>query len=96
MLEDVENKGYISPDAYIQFRYEPGCIRRQYGGGEFTITDTLQGKIENIFKKLCSFYLQFFFRDVVVNQRLNQFEMPDIEREDSEIEAVEAYEDDEE
>lgn len=96
MLEDVENKGYISPDAYITFFYEPGHIRRQYGGGEFTITDTLQSKIENIFKKLCSFWLQYFFRDVITNQRLGKFEMPDIDAGIEEAEPLEAYDEDEE
>ena len=96
MLEDVENKGYISPDAYITFFYEPGHIRRQCGGGEFTITDTLQSKIENIFKKLCSFWLQFFFRDVITNQRLGKFDMPDIDAGIEEAEPLEAYEEDEE
>lgn len=96
MLEDVENKGYISPDAYITFFYEPGHIRRQYGGGEFTITDTLQSKIENIFKKLCSFWLQFFFRDVITNQRLGKFDMPDIDAGIEEAEPLETYDEDEE
>ena len=96
MLEDVENKGYISPDAYITFFYEPGHIRRQYGGGEFTITDTLQSKIENIFKKLCSFWLQYFFQDVITNQRLGKFDMPDIDAGIEEAEPLEAYDEDEE
>lgn len=95
MLEDVEDKGYTSPDAYIQFAYEPGHIRRQYGGGEFTITDTLQGKIENIFKKLCLFWLQFFFRDVIINQRLGKYDMPDIDAGIADAEPLESYDEEE-
>lgn len=96
MLEDVEDKGYISPDAYITFFYEPGRIRRRYGGGEFTITDTLQGKIENIFKKLCLFWLQYFFRDVITNQRLSKYEMPDIDAGIEDAQPPESYNEDEE
>lgn len=93
MLEDVENKGYISPDAFIQFCYEPGHIRRKYGG-QFTITDTLQGKIENIFKKLCLFWLQFFFMDIITNQRLGKYDMPYIDRTIEDADPLESYDED--
>lgn len=76
MLANVEDKGYISPDAFITFMFMDGGITRKYGGGQFTITDTLQGKIERIFRKMCSYWQQFFFMDIVQDQKLVKALMP--------------------
>lgn len=96
MLEEVEDKGYISPDAYIRFAYKEGGVTRTYGG-QFTIADTLQNKLENIFKKMCSFWLQYFFRNVMENQLIDKSEMPYVNDEPEELpegaEPVESFED---
>ena len=46
----------------------------------FTIEDALFGKIKNIFKNMHSYYLQFFFRDLIESGRLTAIgaKMPDI------------------
>lgn len=75
MLENVEESGFTSPEAYISFSYKEGGVTREYGG-QFTITDTLQNKLERIFKKMCSFWLQHFFRDVMEQQILSKGQMP--------------------
>lgn len=78
MLETAEDSGYTSPDAYIKFTFKEGGVTRNYGG-QFTITDTLQNKLENIFKKMCSFYLQHFFRYTMENELLSVRQMPEVD-----------------
>lgn len=72
---NVEETGYTSPDAYISFSYKEGGVTREYIG-QFTITDTLQNKLENIFKKMCNFWLQYFFRNVMEEGLLIDGRMP--------------------
>ena len=96
MLENVEESGYTSPDAYIIFSYKEGGVTREYGG-QFTITDTLQNKLENIFKKMCNFWLQHFFRDVMEQQLLSQSQMPYVADTPEElVEAEDPLDDDDE
>lgn len=75
MLENVEDSGFTSPDAYISFAYKEGGVTRKYGG-QFTITDTLQNKLERIFKKMCSYWLQYFFRNVMEENLLINGRVP--------------------
>ena len=63
MLENVEETGYTSPDAYIMFTYKDGDIT--YKTSEtFTIGEALFKKILNLFKNMYFCWLQYFFRDV--------------------------------
>lgn len=64
MLEEVEEKGYISPDASIVFSYEDGALTYKMSD-DFAISDATFSKIKNIFKNMLFLWLQVFFRDVI-------------------------------
>lgn len=96
MLENADEKGYTSPDASIVFIMRDGVLG--YKTSEtFTISKPLFSKIENIFKKLHDFWLQFFFRDLMEKDVLTKSNMPVIASEDDmpdDAEPLEEYEDD--
>jgi len=76
MLEDADTKGFRSPDAYIAFYYDEEGNILVDPSGRFQISDTLFSKIKNLFKKLCFFWLMFFFRDVIEKNSLMRGMMP--------------------
>lgn len=83
MLEDADVKGFRSPDSYIAFYYdEEGSILVD-PSGRFQISDALFSKIKNLFKKLCFFWLMFFFRDVIEKNSLMRGMMPVINEKDA-------------
>lgn len=79
MLEAASEDSYISPDAYLLFTMKDGALVYRMSK-TFTIEDALFGKIKNIFKNMHSYYLQFFFRDLIESSRLTAIgaKMPDI------------------
>ena len=79
MLETASEDSYISPDAYLLFTMKDGVLVYRMSK-TFTIEDALFGKIKNIFKNMHSYYLQFFFRDLIESGRLTAIgaKMPDI------------------
>ena len=79
MLETASEDSYISPDAYLLFTMKDGALVYRMSK-TFTIEDALFGKIKNIFKNMHSYYLQFFFRDLIESGRLTAIgaKMPDI------------------
>lgn len=83
MLEEADRKGYRSPDAYIQFSYDEDGTILVDPSGRFQIGDALFNKIKNLFKKLCFFWLMFFFRDVVTKNSLQRGMMPVINEDDA-------------
>lgn len=89
MLESVEDKGYISQDAYLKFTMKDGEITHQTGG-TFTIGDALFTKFRALFKNLHYCWVQYFFRDVMENGSLRKGRMPVID----EDEADDSQEDD--
>lgn len=96
MLEEVEDKGYISPDATLIFYLQDGNITYKTSQ-TFTISEALFNKLKNLFKNLYTYWLQFFFRDVIENNRLNN-DMPLINEDTAdtlpaEAQPIEAYED---
>lgn len=96
MLENAEEKGYTSPDASLVFTVRDGVL--SYKTSEtFSISKPLFSKIENTFKKMHDFWLQFFFRDLMEKGILNKSNMPKIDGEDipEGAEPLESYEDDE-
>lgn len=92
MLENAEDgKGYISQNACMTFYKKDAEITKQITG-TFTISETLETKFKNIFKKLCDFWEQYFFRSVMETGALKKGTMPVIdedEADDSEEEAPE-------
>lgn len=83
MLEEADSKGYRSPDAYIQFSYDEDGSILVDPSGRFQIGDALFNKIKNLFKKLCFFWLMFFFRDVIQKNSLQRGMMPVINEDDA-------------
>lgn len=69
MMEGMENPGetgYISPDASLVFAYKDGDLSYKISE-TWTISENLFNKLKNIFKKMHSLWLQYFFRDVLEN-----------------------------
>jgi len=60
--EDTGDTGYISPEAIIVFAYKDGDLTYKMAE-TINISDTLFNKIKNIFKKLHTCWMQYYFRD---------------------------------
>ena len=63
ILEMAEEKGYTSPDAFLSFYYQDGELQMKTGE-TLTISDTLIGKLRNLYKNMHYLWLQFFQRDM--------------------------------
>ncbi len=68
MLEEADtgDTGYISPEAIIVFAYKDGDLTYKMAE-TINISDTLFNKIKNLFKKLYSCWVQYYFRDRTEN-----------------------------
>ena len=60
--EDIGDTGYISPEAIIVFAYKDGELTYKMSE-TINISDALFNKIKNLFKKLHTCWMQYFFRD---------------------------------
>lgn len=79
MLEDVEENGYISPEAAIVFIYKDGELT--YKTSEtFTISDALFNKVKNLYKNMHYLWLQYFFRDVIEKVAAGALTVQDLPR----------------
>ena len=95
MLENVEEEGFISPEASMTWIFVDGALQTKVTGGTFTISKTLRTKIENILMKMITYWMQFFFRDVMERKVLSEGQMPVIsEAEDDEAAAEPVPEED--
>ncbi len=81
MMENIEENGYTSPDAYIVFAMKDGDIDIKTSQ-TFTISDTLFSKLKGLFKKMHYCWVQYFFRDVIEKRVLNEDTMPKADDED--------------
>ena len=89
MLENAEDgKGRISQDACKTIYLRDGEYSVQ-NVGTFTMPETLERKFLNIFKKLCAFWMQYYFRETIENNALRKGMMPVID-EDEDPEEAEA------
>ena len=84
MLENVEEQGYTSPDAYIRFTMKDGALTYRMDKS-FTIGDALFAKIKNLFKNLYATWLEFFFRDVMERGLLKGRQMPVIDENEDDL-----------
>lgn len=64
MLEMVEEKDYISPDASMVIYRKDGELAMKING-TFTISEALRGKFKNIYTKMSDFWREYFFRDLI-------------------------------
>lgn len=93
MLESAEGgEARISQDAYLTFYSKDG----DYGTktfGTFTISEALQNKFKNIFKKIDVFWKHYFFRECIETEAIRRGLMPvideDLEEEESPEEEAE-------
>lgn len=92
MLENVEEEGYISPEARMTWIFKDGSLETKVTGGTFTISKTLRTKIESILMKMINYWQQYFFMDVMEKRSLREGMMPVI----SEDEANDDYDEPEE
>ena len=96
MLENVEDEGYISPDASMTWIFDDGVLETKVRGGTFTISKTTRTKIENILIKMITFWQQYFFRTVIENRMLPERKIPTIDDEALWPEEAEPFPDDSE
>ena len=98
MLENAEEDGYRSADARLTFAYEDGDIDIRFSE-TFTISEALLNKLKIIFKKMHSFWLQYFFRDIMERGTLSAQNMPVIDDDGDDLpddaEPLEPFDDDE-
>ena len=92
MLENVEEAGYISPEAKMTWIFKDGSLETKVTGGTFTITKTLRTKIESVLMKMLTYWMQYFFRDVMEKRSLKDGMMPVINEDEAEDD--DAYEED--
>lgn len=60
--EDTGDTGYISPEAIIVFAYKDGDLTYKMAE-TINISDALFNKIKNLFKKLHTCWMQYYFRN---------------------------------
>lgn len=98
LIPDEKAEPACDPDAKIVWTFKESTVSMKVEGGTFTIGKELRTKIENIFLKIVSFWLQYFFRKTLEDNLLkkNKFpDVPDVEEElKNEGEPVEAAEED--
>lgn len=82
LLENAEEQGYTSPDAYIRFTMKDGALAYKMSK-TFSIDDALFSKIKNLFKNMYSTYLEFFFRDVMERELLRGRAAPVIDEDEA-------------
>ena len=90
MLEEAGSEDYISPGASLTLIFADGELTSKVSGGTFTISKTLRTKLENIFLKMCAFWQQYFFRDVMEKDSLKRGTMPVIDEDDANDDDAEA------
>lgn len=90
LLEKDENE-YISPEASMTWMFADNEVTSKVEGGTFTISKSLEQKFVNIFKKLVSFWQQYFFRYLIVSGIVSARNMPVID----EMEADDSGDEDE-
>jgi len=84
MLEEAEDDGYRSPDAKLVFSIKDGELDYGVMGGAFRISDNLISKIKTIYKKMHYFWLQYYHRELVINDVVSANDMPTFDDEDDE------------
>ena len=83
MLEEADGKDYISPNASMTWIFSEGDVTARVEGGTFTMPKTMESKFVNIFKKMVSFWQQYFFRNLIESGIVNKRNMPVISEADA-------------
>lgn len=85
LLSDAENKDYISQDASMVIYNKDGELAMKING-TFTISEALRNKFKNIYVKASTYWLQYFFRDIMERNVLNKSQIPVIDEDEAEDE----------
>lgn len=97
MLEEADGSEYISPNASMTWIFADGEVTAKVEGGTFTMSKTLESKFVNIFKKMVSFWQQYFFRYLLENNIISKHRnMPIIDEADADDDEDEDLEEQEE
>lgn len=83
MLEAAEEKDYISPDASMVIYNKDGELAMKING-TFTISEALRNKFKNIYVKVSTYWLQYFFRYIMERGILSHQQMPVIDEDEAE------------
>lgn len=83
MLEAAEEKDYISPDASMVIYNKDGELAMKING-TFTISEALRNKFKNIYVKVSTYWLQYFFRDIMERGVLRKSQIPVIDEDEAE------------
>lgn len=83
LLSDAENKDYISQDASMVIYNKDGELAMKING-TFTISEALRNKFKNIYVKASTYWLQYFFRDIMERNILNKSQIPVIDEDEAE------------
>ena len=83
LLSDAENKDYISQDASMVIYNKDGELAMKING-TFTISEALRNKFKNIYVKASTYWLQYFFRDIMERNVLNKSQIPVIDEDEAE------------
>ena len=75
MLEQSDEKGYISPGSYIRFAYVDGSLEYEIAG-RFPIDDELFSKLKRTFVRMHSFWTQIFFREMITRRSVVEGDIP--------------------
>lgn len=81
LLADETDKR-ISPDARLVFYFDGGDLRYKIDK-DFSISDALFSKLKNLYKNMHTFWLQYFFRNIIENRLLSAGSMPVIDEADA-------------
>ena len=92
--EDTGDTGYISPEAIIVFAYKDGELTYKMSE-TINISDALFNKIKNLFKKLHTCWMQYYFRDRTEHTSCDNTEDTETPTEDAPYTADGADEEDE-
>ena len=82
MLEAAEEKDYISPDASMVIYNKDGELAMKING-TFTISEALRNKFKNIYVKVSTYWLQYFFRDIMERNVLTKAQIPVIDEDEA-------------
>lgn len=82
LMSDAENKDYISQDASMVIYNKDGELAMKING-TFTISEALRNKFKNIYVKVSTYWLQYFFRDIMERNVLNKSQIPVIDEDEA-------------
>ena len=82
LLSDAENKDYISQDASMVIYNKDGELAMKING-TFTISEALRNKFKNIYVKVSTYWLQYFFRDIMERNVLTKAQIPVIDEDEA-------------